>query len=80
MVTDSTVAATGPAWSVVSQTEQTIVNAAGNAVDVMHVVFQLADGTQASVNVPLTAYTSANVMAAINAKAAQLHAVNNLTS
>jgi hypothetical protein len=69
-----------PAWTVTAQQETTIINAAGNAVDVMHVTFQLPDGTQGSVNVPLSAYTAANVKKAIADKAATLDAVNNLTS
>lgn len=72
--------ATVPQWTVTSQVEATIINAAGNAVDVMKVGFQLPDGTQASVNVPLSAYTVPNVQAAIAAKAATLQGVNGLTS
>lgn len=69
-----------PSWTVTNQAEKTIINSAGNAVDVMAITFQLADGTTATVNVPLSAYTPDNVRAAIAAKAATLDAVNNLTS
>jgi hypothetical protein len=74
------VATSGPSWTVTSQVEATIINAAGNAVQVQTVYFTLADGTTASVNIPLNAYTVANVTQAIADKAAQLHAVNQLTS
>lgn len=77
---DTAPAPSGPQWTVTSQTEATIINAAGNAVDVMRVSFQLADGTQASVNVPLSAYTADNVKAAIAAKADTLAAVNDLSA
>lgn len=73
-------APTTPQWTVTAQQEATIINPAGNAVDVMRVSFQLADGTQASVNVPLSAYSADNVRSAIAAKAETLDAVNGLSS
>lgn len=68
-----------PAWTVTAQRETTIINPQGQAVDVMAVTFQLTDGTSATVNIPLSSYTAANTRAAINAKAATLDAVNNLS-
>jgi hypothetical protein len=68
-----------PAWSVVSQSEQTIINAAGSPENVMQVVFVLANGVQGSVKVPLQAYNVDNVRAAIQAQAQLLYAVHTLT-
>lgn len=79
-MTEPSTASTAPAWTVVAQSERTIVNAQGSAIDVMQVSFQLPDGTQGSVNVPLTSYTVDNVKAAIAAKAATLSAVNALAA
>lgn len=66
-------------WSVQSQTERTIIDAAGNAVNVLTVYFTLTNGTTGSVNIPLAAVTPDAVRAAINAKAATLMQIAGLT-
>lgn len=71
---------TGPAWTVTAQQEQTVIGPTGNAVDVMRVTFQLADGTQGSVNVPLSNYNADSARAAIAAKAQQLFDVQSLSN
>lgn len=77
-MSESTPVPAGMGWTVTGQTEQTIINPAGQAVNVMAVMFTLADGTSGTVNVPLSSYTAANVRAAIASKAATMAAVNNL--
>lgn len=71
---------TAPSWTVTSQQEQVVIGPTGNAVDVMKIGFQLADGTQGSVNVPLSNYTAAAAQAAIAAKAQTLFDIQNLTA
>lgn len=71
---------TGPAWTVTGQVERTIIDTNGNAADVMVVSFTLEDGTTGTVNVPLNAYTVANVNAAILAKAQVIDGVNGLSN
>lgn len=68
-----------PGWTVTGQSEQTIIDPSGRAVNVMQVSFQLPDGTAGTVNVPLAGYTVDNVRAAIAAKAATLAAVSGLS-
>lgn len=70
----------GPSWTVNGQQEQTIILPNGTPQDVMVVTFTLADGTVGTVNVPMAGYGVANVREAIAAKAATLHAVNQLSS
>lgn len=70
----------GPAWTVNGQQEQTVITPNGQAQDVMVITFTLADGTVGTVNVPMAGYNVANVREAIAAKAATLHAVNQLSS
>jgi len=70
----------GPAWTVNGQQEQTIILPNGTAQDVMVITFTLADGTVGTVNVPMAGYNVPNVREAIAAKAATLHAVNQLSS
>ncbi len=69
----------GPGWTVNGQQEQTIILPNGQVQDVMVITFTLANGTVGVVNVPMAGYNVDNVRAAIAAKAAQLHAVNQLT-
>lgn len=69
----------GPGWTVNGQQEQTIITPNGQAQDVMVITFTLTDGTVGTVSVPMSGYNVENVRAAIAAKAAQLHAVNQLT-
>lgn len=78
-MTEMTTPSSGAAWTVIAQGERTILGAQGNAMEVMAVTFQLTDGTQATVNIPLAAYTPANVRQAIINKAATLADVNNLS-
>lgn len=66
-------------WRVTGQSERTIIDATGAAVNVMQVSFQLADGTAGTVNVPLGQYNPEQVRSAIAAKAATIAAVNTLT-
>jgi hypothetical protein len=68
-----------PAWRVTGQNETTVIAPNGQPVDVVQVTFTLANGTVASVNVPQGAFTPDNVRAAIEAKAAMLNAVADLT-
>jgi hypothetical protein len=70
---------TAPTWQVIAQVERTILGVTGQATEVMAVTFQLANGTQATVNVPLVSYPPANVRAAIAAKAQAVAAVDQLT-
>lgn len=79
-MTENTPSTTGPAWTVTTQAERTIISSTGDAIDVMQVGFQLADGTLGTVNVPLSAYTVDNVRAAITAKAAVLAGVGDLSA
>lgn len=66
-------------WAVVGQIEQTVFNAQNVPSEVMHITYQLADGTQGSVNVPLSQYNVDSVRAAIAAKATVQAAVGSLT-
>lgn len=70
----------GPQWRVTAQAETTAITPTGQVQQVMSVTFQLADGTTGTVQVPLSTYSPDTVRAAIAAKAAALHAVNQLSS
>lgn len=69
----------GPAWTVTSQVERTVIGASGQPVDVVQVTYRLPDGTAGTVQVPAAGYSVDTVRAAITA-AAQVRAdVANLT-
>ncbi len=70
----------GPAWKVVTQTQGMGRNKAGNYVQGWTVTYQLASGSSGSVFLAQGDYTPANVKAAINAQAADVDGVDNLTS
>jgi|HubBroStandDraft_2_1064218.scaffolds.fasta_scaffold822907_2 hypothetical protein len=68
------------AWVVTNQRQTTAQDSTGKYVPVVAVTFQLASGTTATVTVPVSVYSQANVTAAIDAYAAQLAAVDGLSS
>lgn len=78
MADKATAGSTGPSWTVQGQMEQTVIGPSGRPLDVMVVTFVLSDGTVGSVQVPVAAYTIANVQAAIAERAAVLDAIGNL--
>lgn len=78
-MTSMDTANTGPGWTVNGQQEQTVILPNGQVQDVMVITFTLTDGTVGQVSVPMAGYNVDNVRAAIAAKAAALHAVNQLT-
>lgn len=67
-------------WNILTQTEQTKINATGQAVEVITVAFQL-DPSQivGSVDVPRSGYNVDNVRAMITAKAQTLLDVAGLS-
>jgi hypothetical protein len=69
---------TGPAWTVISQSETMGIGPNGGAGSGVKVTFRLADGTTGSVFVPDAQYTAENVKAAISARVDVLTAVKGL--
>lgn len=72
-------AATGPAWTVISQVETMGIGPTGTAGSGVKVTFRTMDGTTGSVFVPDAQYNADTVKAAIIAKAATLAEVKGLT-
>lgn len=68
-------------WTVVSQSERTIIDPQGNVQDVVTVTYQLGNGQTGSVNIPKASYGNIDyVKAAIAAAALAMHSVNQLSS
>lgn len=67
------------AWVVVKQAQTTAQDSTGRYVPVVAVTFKLASGTVGTVNVPVSVYSQASVMQAVQAYADALGAVDGLT-
>lgn len=76
----ATALTTSPRWTVIGQAETVEPGPNGIYVPGIKVTFRLESGTVGTVFLPQDAYTLEAARAAINAKAATLHAVNGLTS
>ena len=68
----------GPRWTVTGQSEQSIINDAGRAVNGVQVSFTTPAGDTGTVFVPNAAYSVDNVRAAIAAKVATMLAITAL--
>lgn len=77
---DNPSAYTGPAWRVTSQQEATQPGPAGTYTKGVVVFFNMDDGNAGSVFIPNNVYNAAAIKAAINERAAQLGAVQQLKS
>jgi hypothetical protein len=70
----------GVSWRVTSQQEGTQPGPAGTYTKGVTVYFNVSTGDSGSVFIPNNMYTSDNVIAAVNARAAQLAEISQLTS
>ena len=73
-------AGTGPAWTVISQSETMGIGPTGVAGSGVKVSFRLTDGTVGSVFVPDAQYNADSVRAAIAARVDVLQAVKGLSA
>ena len=65
-------------WQVTGQTEYTQVQSSGPPVNGMKVFYTTGKGHSASVFIPMSQYTPANVRAVISAQAANLDQIGSL--
>jgi len=65
----------GAAWVITQQTQTSDIGSEGTYVAGVRVTFRTAAGVVASVFLPDTEYTEANVRAAVNARAATADAI-----
>ncbi|HTX52514.1 MAG TPA: hypothetical protein VMD08_03850 [Candidatus Baltobacteraceae bacterium] len=65
----------GAAWVITQQTQTSDIGSEGTYVTGVRVTFRTAAGVVASVFLPDTEYTEANVRAAVNARAATADAI-----
>lgn len=80
MMTDTPMLPAGVTWRVTSQQEGTQPGPAGTYTKGVTVYFAMSTGDSGSVFIPNNLYNAENVTAAINARAAQLASVTQLTS